>query len=162
MANKATGRPRGRPRKLAVTESNASLAQKNGVPTPPVLGPDGLELWNQIWIAGKQWLTENHDNELITQACYIKDEIEQMRRALAIGEVKRVYIATNKQPTTHPYVNQIAAGRAMLLSILATLGLGPESRTRLGLVEAQSRSILTELQQNANKRQEQMRKKIDE
>lgn len=164
MANKPTGRKRGRPRG---TNSSVELKQDSGlqthnIPEPPVLGPDGLELWNQIWIAGNQWLQEHHDRELITQACQIKDEIEQMRRAIALGEVKRTYIATNKQPTTHPYVNQIAAGRAQLVSLLATLGIGPEARTRLGLVEAKSRNVLAELQERSLKRQQEMRAASDE
>jgi P27 family predicted phage terminase small subunit len=159
MANKPTGRKRGRPR----SSTNSVEIKQNGslqnleVPTPPVLGPDGLELWLTIWTAGKQWLREDHDRELVTQACQIKDEIEQMRRALLLGEVKRTYVATNKQPTTHPYVNQIAAGRAQLISLLASLGMGPEARTRLGLVEAQSRNILTELQERSEKRRQEMR-----
>jgi P27 family predicted phage terminase small subunit len=155
MAKKPTGRARGRPRK--VSDSAVEVSTQNlslDIPTPPLLGPDGMQLWLEIWNAGKNWLKEEHDRELITQACQIKDEIEQMRRALSIGEVSRVYIATNKQPTTHPYVNQIGASRAMLLSIMATLGLGPEARTRLGLVEAQSKNILTELQERSFKRQE--------
>lgn len=158
MANKPTGRNKGRPLKIQISEVTAAPNNNEAhIPDPPVLGPDGLELWNQIWTAGKQWLREDHDKELIIQACQIKDEIEEMRRALAIGEVQRTYIATNKQPTTHPYVNQIAAGRAMLISLMSSLGLGPEARTRLGLVEAQSRSILTELQDKSNQRQQQMR-----
>ena len=159
MASKPTGRKKGRPLNIETSSVNNTPNSiiNITIPEPPVLGPDGLELWEQIWSAGNQWLREDHDRELIIQACQIKDEIEDMRRALAIGEVQRTYIATNKQPTTHPYVNQIAAGRAMLLSLLSTLGLGPEARTRLGLVEAQSRSILTELQQKSQQRQQQMK-----
>ena len=158
MANKPTGRKRGRPTKSSLETSNPNMLVKySNIPEPPILGQDGLKLWNQIWIAGENWLREEHDSELIIQACQIKDEIEQMRRALAIGEVNRVYIASNRQPTTHPYVNQIAAGRAMLVSILATLGLGPESRTRLGLVETKTRSILSDLKEASLKRQEEMK-----
>lgn len=160
MANKPTGRKRGRPRNSSLEPSSNSSLQNLDIPKPPLLGPDGNELWIQIWTAGKPWLREEHDKELVTQACQIKDEIEQMRRAIEIGEVKRTYIATNKQPTTHPYVNQIAAGRAMLISILATLGLGPEARTRLGLVEAQQRNILLELQEKAIERQAKMRESM--
>lgn len=151
MANKPTGRQKGRPLTKIAKPVN-KIEEEIIIPDAPILGPDGIKLWNQIWTAGRTWLKENHDTEIITQACQIKDEIEILRRSLIIGEVEPTYVATNKQPTTHPYVNQIAAKRAMLLSILATLGLNPEARTNLGLTEAQSRNILEELKIKSEKR----------
>lgn len=141
MANKPTGRSRGRPRKVELDTTTSKTSQ---TPQPPILQEDGLALWEAIWTNGQKWLRED-DIELVTQACYLKDEAEHLRRAISLGEVPRTYKLPNGNIITHPYINQLNTARAQLVSILSALGFTPTDRTRLGLIEIKGNSIIEEM-----------------
>lgn len=164
----ATGRPVGRPAKpveshrLAGNPSKkqlpdaplpgAGLAAATDVPTPPSLGDDGLLLWSHVWRAGKQWLSPDSDQTIITLLCQAQDEHEEIRRLIASGEIARYYTTANGQMVTHPMVTQLANLRAQMTSWLAAIGFSPADRSRLGLAEVRVRDELDDLVRRRNER----------
>lgn len=160
MAN--TGRPNGRPAKPTEVKRalgnpghrplpdapmpNEGLPAAESVPQPPVLGIDGLRLWNQIWRAGKQWLSPDADAHVVALLCQAYDEAEEIRRAIVIGEVPRFYKLPNGSYVTHPLVTQLQQIRSQSTAWLAALGFSPADRARLGLSEVRQSDALTELE----------------
>lgn len=162
MATKPTGRPNGRPpkpmeirrdgdtpksfRMPAAPMPGEGLAPANGIPIPPPLGPDGLQMWNDLWTAGQRWMNPESDSSMMIMLCQAVDESEQIRRALALGEVKRYYTLANGQQVTHPMVTQLRELRAQITSWLSAMGFSPTDRARLGLAEVRMPNELDELQ----------------
>jgi P27 family predicted phage terminase small subunit len=157
-----TGRPNGRPpkpteikralgnpghRPLPEAPSvGEGLEAANGIPQAPVLGKDGLELWNHVWTAGKKWLSPTSDLSIIVMLCQAQDEAEQIRRALAVGEIRRYYVLPNGQQVSHPLVNQLKDLRSQITAWLSALGFSPTDRARLGLAEIRQVDVLDELE----------------
>ncbi len=157
-----TGRPSGRPAKPI--EVKRALGNPGGRPLPefplpgegleaassippaPALGPDGLDLWNQIWSAGKTWLSPTADLTLITMACQAFDEHEFLRRAISLNEVPRFYTTSNGQQVSHPFIGQLKETRTQLTSWFAALGFSPADRARLGLAEVRQNDPLDDLE----------------
>lgn len=156
-----TGRPNGRPAKPVEVKRalgnpgkrplpdapmpNTGLAAAKDIPPTPVLGADGRLLWEQIWTAGKTWLSPAADSYLITMLCQSHDEAEDIRRAIAIGEVPRFYKLPNGSYVTHPLVVQLKEIRAQSTSWLAAIGFSPADRARLGLGEVRQSDEFDEL-----------------
>lgn len=167
-SKQATGRPKGRPAKP--TEQHRALGNPShkalpnapmpgqglpaasDVPTAPALGVDGLELWVQVWSAGRSWLSPESDYEIVTMLCHAKDESEECRRLLSIGEVPRYYILPNGSYVTHPVVTQLKDLRTQMTSWLAALGFSPADRARLGVGEVRQGDVLDELEKRRNER----------
>jgi P27 family predicted phage terminase small subunit len=161
MAYVGTGRPRGRPAKpVEVHRALGNPSRLNlpdapgpgeglpgvdGVPVAPVLGDKGLELWTELWTAGRTWLSPTVDRVLIEMVCQAADEAEMLRVALASGEVDRFYVVSNGQQVTHPYVNQLKELRVQITAWLSALGFSPSDRVRLGLGEVRPADVLDEL-----------------
>jgi len=153
-----TGRPRGRPPKPLETKRalgnpgkrklpdapmpETSLPPAKGTPKAPTLGADGRALWEQIWSAGRTWLSPAADSHLITMLCQAHDEAEDIRRAIAIGEVPRFYKLPNGSFVTHPLVVQLKDSRTQATAWLAAIGFSPSDRFRLGIVEVRVRDEL--------------------
>lgn len=166
----ATGRPNGRPAKPVEVKRaqgnmgkrplpdapmpNEGLAASSDVPPSPVLGIDGRALWEQVWRAGKVWLSLDADYHVITLLCQAHDEAEDIRRAIAIGEVPRFYKLPNGSYVTHPLVSQLKELRTQSTAWLASLGFSPADRTRLGLAEVRQSDAMDELE---SRRRERMR-----
>lgn len=119
---------------------------------PPALGVDGLELWYEVWEAGKSWLSPKADRAIIRLLCQAHDEHEQIRRSLAIGEVPRHYVLPNGSYVSHPLVTQMASLRTQMTGWYAALGFSPADRSRLGLGEVRQMDALDELEQRRNER----------
>lgn len=163
-----TGRPVGRPAKpieqhrALGNPSHKSLPEAplpgqglpaaSSIPTPPALGIDGLELWNRIWSAGKSWLSTESDAAIISLLCQAHDEAEEIRRALAIGEVPRTYQLPNGAFVTHPYVSQLKELRSQMTAWLAAIGFSPSDRSRMGLGEVRQVDVLDELENRRRER----------
>jgi P27 family predicted phage terminase small subunit len=157
-----TGRPPGRPSKpLEVKRALGNPGQRplpdaplpgeglegvEGIPTPPSLGDDGLELWEHVWLAGRTWLSPDSDRTIITLLCQAQDEHEEIRRQIALGEIARYYTTANGQMVTHPMVTQLQNLRTQMTAWLAAIGFSPADRSRLGLAEVRVRDELDELQ----------------
>ena len=168
MPKEGTGRPRGRPAKP--TEQHRALGNPSRkvlpvpprpgealpaaltVPEPPALGVDGLELWNLVWTAGRSWLSPQSDFELVAMLCHAKDEAEECRRLLTIGEVPRFYVLPNGSYVTHPVVVQLKDLRTQMTAWLSALGFSPADRARLGVGEVRADSALDELQRRRDAR----------
>lgn len=164
----ATGRPVGRPAKpieqhralgnpshKSLPEAplpNQGLPAASSIPPAPPLGIDGSELWAQIWSAGKSWLSPESDAAIITLLCQAHDEAEEIRRALAIGEVSRTYVLPNGSWVTHPYVSQLKELRSQMTAWLAAIGFSPADRSRMGLGEVRQVDALDELEKRRTER----------
>lgn len=148
---RATGNPGHRPLPPAPSYS-AALATDALVPTPPPLGEDGREMWFHVWSAGKSWLSPDSDYTIVTLLCQAQDEMQEIRRALSLGEVPRFYVLSNGQHVTHPLVNQLKDLRTQTTAWLAALGFSPSDRARLGLAEVRIRDELDELQRRREER----------
>lgn len=157
----ASGRPNGRPAKpverhrLTGTGKDLPAGPMPGegllggdLPlVPETLGPDGVELWNHVWRAGKSWLAIESDRTIVSLLCHAYDEHEQLRKGLASGELARVYVHANGSPVTTPWVTQLKELRSQITSWLAAIGFSPSDRSRLGLAEVRVRDELDELAQ---------------
>lgn len=157
----ATGRPAGRPAKPvevhraagnpsrkplpAAPQPGEGLTSLTSAPKAPRLGREGKRLWAQTWEAGRQWLSPDVDYTLVKMLCEAYDEHEQIRSALASGEVPRFYTTANGQVVTHPMVTQLATLRQQMTAWLAAMGFSPADRSRLGLAEVRVRDELDEL-----------------
>lgn len=164
----STGRPVGRPAKPveqhralgnpshkplpAAPLPGEGLPAVSGLPTPPPLGIDGRELWDQVWTAGSTWLSPNADAQIVTLLCQAHDEAEQIRRALAIGEVSRTYVLPNGSHVTHPLVNQLKELRSQMTAWLAALGFSPADRARMSLGEVRQSDVLDDLEKRRQER----------
>ena len=158
----ATGRPPGRPAKPIEQHRALGNPSHKSLPEPPMpgaglpatgatppmppLGIDGAELWIQIWRAGKSWLSPDSDAAIVTLLCQAHDEAEEIRRALAIGEVSRTYVLPNGSWVTHPYVSQLKELRSQMTAWLAAIGFSPADRSRMGLGEVRQTDALDELE----------------
>ena len=167
-----TGRPNGRPAKPTEVKRalgnpghrplpdppavGKGLPAVSDIPTPPALGVDGEEMWNQLWAAGKSWLSPDSDGSIITLLCQAHDESEQIRRALAIGEVPRYYVLPNGSYVSHPFVTQLKELRSQKTAWLASLGFSPSDRARLGIGEVRQADALDELERRRNERMRQV------
>lgn len=163
-----TGRPSGRPAKpieqhrALGNPSKKSLPEAplpgkglpaaSAVPRRPSLGIDGAEMWDQIWNAGRGWLSPDSDAHVITLLCQAHDEAEQIRRSLAIGEVPRTYVLPNGSHVTHPLVSQLKELRSQMTAWLASLGFSPADRARLSLGEVRQNDALDELERRRMER----------
>lgn len=164
----STGRPPGRPAKPIEQHRalgnpskkslpgaplpGAGLPATSGVPTPPPLGIDGRDLWDSVWVAGASWLSPASDAHLVTLLCQAHDEAEQIRRALAIGEVSRTYVLPNGSHVTHPFVNQLKELRSQMTAWLAALGFSPADRARMAIGEVRQPDVLDDLERRRMER----------
>lgn len=165
---KPTGRPNGRPPKPVEQKRllgnpghrhlpdapapGQGLPGVSDIPAVPVLGVDGTELWIEIWESGKSWLSPKADRAIVRLLCQAYDEHEQIRRALAIGEVPRHYVLPNGSYVSHPYVTQMTSLRSQMTAWYSALGFSPADRARLGLGEVRQMDSLDELEQRRNER----------
>lgn len=164
----STGRPPGRPAKPteqkralgnpgrrslpAAPTASTGLPGFVAIPEPPALGLDGLDMWQQIWGAGRQWLSPASDYPMISMLCQAQDETEQIRRSLALGEEKRYYVLNNGQQVTSPLVKQLKELRTQMTAWLAALGFSPSDRARLGLAEVRHADVLDDLETRRRER----------
>jgi P27 family predicted phage terminase small subunit len=164
----ATGRPNGRPPKPTEVKRilgnpgkrplpeaptvGEGLPAADRIPQAPALGQDGLALWNQVWSAGQKWLSTTSDYSMTVMLCQAHDEAEQIRRALAVGEIRRFYVLPNGQQVTHPMVNQLKDLRTQITAWLSSLGFSPTDRARLGLTEVRQTDALDELERRRSER----------
>lgn len=132
-----TGSPVGRPLKFNNTETGLpDEISENDIPQPfNPLGEDGMRWWNTIWKHGAH-LDLNIDTLLLEDLCQSVDEMQEMRRALATGQVNRIQKTTNGTIMVHPFVNQVKEYRVQIRSWMSNLGIGPTERMRMGLNES--------------------------
>lgn len=132
-----TGVPAGRPKNFSNPETGLpDTIDDKEIPTPfSPLGVDGMRWWNTIWKHGAH-LEINIDTLLLEDLCQAVDEMQEMRRALATGQVSRIQKTSNGTLIVHPFVNQVKEYRVQIRSWMSNLGIGPTERLRLGLNDA--------------------------
>lgn len=166
----ATGRPNGRPAKPVEVKRatgnpghrtlppapsySEGLQAASSIPVAPPLGIDGREMWSHVWDAGRGWLSPDSDYTIVSLLCQAQDEMQEIRRALSLGEVPRFYVLSNGQHVTHPLVNQLKDLRTQTTAWLSALGFSPSDRARLGLAEVRIRDELDELQHRREERRQ--------
>jgi P27 family predicted phage terminase small subunit len=159
---KATGRPNGRPPKPtevkralgnqghrplpAAPAPNQGLRGSVTIPVAPPLSVDARDLWDKIWTAGRTWLSPESDYLIVTYVCQTHDELEEIRRSISTGQVKRFYTLPNGSMVTHPLVSQLKDLRSQMTAWLASLGFSPADRARLGIGEVRINDALDDLQ----------------
>ena len=164
----ATGRPGGRPPKPVEVKRALGNPGQGALPKPPGPGegllsdgvvpsaPDlqapGLELWVEVWSAGRRWLSPESDYRLVAMLCQAQDEAEVCRGLLARGDVERFYELPNGSFVTHPIVVQLKDLRTQMTAWLAALGFSPADRARLGLGEVRVVDALDELKARRSER----------
>ena len=164
----ATGRPNGRPPKPTEVKRALGNPGQGALPKPPRPGegllsdgvvpsaPDlqapGLELWVEVWSAGRRWLSPESDYRLVAMLCQAHDEAEVCRQLLASGKVDRFYRLPNASYVTHPIVSQLKDLRTQMTAWLAALGFSPADRARLGLAEVRVVDALDELKARRSER----------
>lgn len=165
----ATGRPTGRPAKPAEMQRalgnpghrtlptaplpGDGISGSSSVPEPPfTLGEAGLDLWDHVWHAGRQWLAVEADRTTVQLLCEAFDEYAQIREAFRTGEIERVYTTSNGSYVTHPLVGQMKDLRVQMTAWLSALGFSPSDRARLGLAEVRVRDELDELARRRDER----------
>jgi P27 family predicted phage terminase small subunit len=147
---RALGNPSKRPLPIAPMP-NQGLPAAEGIPAAPVLGIDGQLLWQQVWKAGRH-LSPDADYHIVTLLCQSHDEAEDIRRAIAIGEVPRFYKLPNGSYVSHPLVVQLKDIRTQSTAWLAALGFSPADRARLGLAEVRQSDAMDELERRRRER----------
>ena len=158
----ATGRPNGRPPKPTEVKRALGNPGKRPLPPAPVVGegitaeiavpkpPRGLktagkELWNTLWINGRNHLSLHDDLPILLMLCHAWDELEWIRKEFASGKVDKVYLMANGAYANHPYINQRKELHAQCTAWLSMLGFSPTDRSRLGLSEVREASPLDEM-----------------
>lgn len=105
-----------------------------GVPDPMrPLGPDGLDAWQRIWLAGATWVSPKTDAEFVLTLCEDIDE----RAAL------RAMVALSNDPAERRILRELTKA---VLHGLGQLGFSPADRSRLGVAEVKAISKLEQLQ----------------
>lgn len=143
MAERGTGRPVGRPRKVKpsnLTEGNFKEEDGTKIPEPPKsLGIDGLNIWKQVWMNSGKTLDAGLDYLLVENLCTTTDQIAYLRRALSLGKigggVDRSYTAPNGTKASDPYFNQMLALMKLQTSLMTEIGMTPAARAKMGQQE---------------------------
>lgn len=133
---RATGRAPGRDsggRALPELAIVTALPMADFTPEPPpMLGPDGLRLWERVWDSAITWLSPQSDRDAIENAAKLAD---------AVSAARTKYMATLESADARAYVQL----NKSFTDALASLGFDPVSRSRLGVAEVQRVSAIDKL-----------------
>jgi hypothetical protein len=105
-------------------------------PSRPLL-KYGRELWDKVWEQGLNWISPNTDFEILLMTCEMIDERWNLR----------VKVMTEGQAKDRRALRDL--DRA-IQSQLASLGLTPADRSRLGVAEVKKLSKIAELRNMRN------------
>ena len=158
----ATGRPNGRPPKPTEVKRALGNPGKRELPTAPMpneginaqiavpkppreLGKKGKELWNTLWVNGRNHLSLTDDLAILLMLCHAWDELEFIRHEFTVNGVNKVYLMANGAYANHPYIAQRKELHVQCTAWLSMLGFSPTDRTRLGLSEVRESSPLDEM-----------------
>lgn len=158
----ATGRPTGRPKKpaeriAAVTGSapmpGAGLDGLANVPPPPrMLRAEGKRAWTAIWTGAKSWLSADLDPLTVEMAARDWQEAAELRRKIDRGLIPRWTENEQGRVFAHPAVQQLRDLEVKIAGWMASLGLTPSDRSRLGLAQVRVKDELDDLTQRRRAR----------
>lgn len=147
-----TGRSAGRDaggRKLP--EPVVVLAQAAGAPEPPAsLKEHGRVAWQQLWIAGRGWLSPELDSMVMERLCGNHD-----LRADMLAHIERDGLTVEGykgQPRPHPLLAEVRALESEMRRIEVECGFTPASRSKLGYAEVRRVSKMDELMHRRQRR----------
>lgn len=123
-------------RTLPSKSSVAALEPADGIPEPPrPLGSAGLQLWDRVWEAARNWISPKTDIEALLMVAEQVDERVALRfKVLRDGNLddRRALRELDKQ----------------IMNGLSILGFTPTDRARLGLAEVKAASTLEKLRKS--------------
>jgi hypothetical protein len=130
----------GNPGKRALPDQKTIVALPaiTEIPDPSrPLGSHGKQFWDRVWQMGSSWISSNTDYETMLMTAEMIDERWNLR----------VKVMTDGQARDRRALRDL--DRA-IQSQLASLGLTPADRSRLGVAEVKKMSKLAELRSMRN------------
>lgn len=108
------------------------------------LAEPGRELWTELWLEGKAWLTTRSDAHLLVlQLCEGRDEERHHQAVLATHG--RYVKGQRGGVVAHPGVRMLRQVRAEMVRAAALLGFSPSDRSRLGVGEVKGEKTALEI-----------------
>lgn len=112
------------------------MTSETKIPRPPSrLGKAGRRLWRAVH---QQYDMEQHEVELLSEACRTLDVIGDLDQVLA--EAGPTTVGSTGQPVVHPALQEARLQRALLAKLLGQLGLPDVDGSSTALTGHQSRS----------------------
>jgi hypothetical protein len=130
----------GNPGKRALPDQKTIVALPaiTAIPeTSRPLGSYGKQFWDRVWQMGSSWISSNTDYETMLMTAEMIDERWNLR----------VKVMTDGQPRDRRALRDL--DRAIQTQ-LASLGLTPADRSRLGVAEVKKMSKIAELRSMRN------------
>ena len=125
----------GNPGMRKLPEPAVVVEQITNVPEPlrPFIGEHGNDAWSRIWESGSHWISGTTDIQIVQMLCECEEERLYLR-GLAIKRDAdwRDRVALRSIDT-------------FILSLYSLLGFTPADRSKLGLAEVRSQSVVDEL-----------------
>lgn len=149
MPYPTTGRPKGRPTKVAkglpkhaYADTKHAYADTTSPPGFLECYKSSQEAWSYIW-ASCPWLDAAKGDGLLVGLVSLKiTEVVNLRARL--NQLGSSYLAANGQYAARPEVRQLEVAEAQLTAWLASLGLSPADRARLNLTSTSATDTLAE------------------
>jgi P27 family predicted phage terminase small subunit len=114
------------------------------IPTPPdTLGEDGRRFHAEAW-ASASWLQPRADRWLVESAAQLVDDMADARAEIARSG--RYHTLPNGIQSRSPAAVDLERLAITLNALLASLGLSPADRARLGIATLESESVLMKLE----------------
>lgn len=141
----------GNPGKRPLPEAIVALpVPMNSIPkTPRGLKTTGRFVWKRLWTAGRAWLSDSTDYDIVLRLAQAHDERDELRKVLE--DEGRFAVGSQGQPVSHPAVAQIRALEQLMTRYEGLCGLNPSDRSRLGLAEVTRVSKLDEFLSRKNR-----------
>ena len=117
-------------------------------PKPPRslgLAKDGRRLWGHI--ASLPWVADS-DAAALLNACQVADDIATLEADVAANGPTYEF---RGRRLANPSMGKLLEARKLLGSLLATFGLTPADRTRLGIAEIKAQSKFDALMESRNR-----------
>lgn len=144
---RATGNPGKRPLPAAPLPGEGIQAA-TAVPKPPrELDKKGKELWNTLWVNGRNHLSLHDDLAILLLLCHAWDELEYCRvEKKRLKETGMLYQLTpNGFTAAHPILKTEKELYVQTTAWLSELGFSPTARSRLGLSEIRDSDPMDEM-----------------
>lgn len=136
---RALGNPGKRPLP-AVATGRTGLAE---LPDPPDhLDPPGLGLWGHVW-SNASWLHPQVDFPLVTMLCEWEDQRSQFMTILR--DEGLMTTGSTGQKTVHPAFNALKVLEKQMWASMASMGIPPVDRARMGVELVKGQTKLEEL-----------------
>ena len=103
----------------------------NVPPAPDHLGPEGVAVWESVWIAGGSFYEPSTDSPTIER--YASMQERRIAYMTAISKEGHVTVGSQGQMVLHPLARMLSELEGKLTSLEDRLGLSPQARLNLGL-----------------------------